>query len=130
MTPAMLGYTSIPNFGGYVDYNFSGRWGVKVGAQAYRSSMTNRIEAQPIVTPTTKSPNMQKSASTWAASSTTSSKTPATAHPAATPPSPHPSPVPHPSPQEGDRRMIQESIRVAINTSHWLIAIDLNKFIT
>lgn len=51
MTPAMLGYTSIPNFGGYVDYNFSGRWGVKVGAQAYRSSMTNRIEAQPIVTP-------------------------------------------------------------------------------
>lgn len=51
MTPAMLGYTSIPNFGGYVDYNFSGRWGVKVGAQAYRSSMTNRIEAQPIVMP-------------------------------------------------------------------------------
>lgn len=51
MTPAMLGYTSIPNFGGYVDYNFTGRWGVKVGAQAYRSSMTNRIEAQPIVMP-------------------------------------------------------------------------------
>lgn len=51
MTPGMMGYTAIPNFGGYVDYSIGDRWGVKVGAQAYRSSMTNRYEAQPIVIP-------------------------------------------------------------------------------
>lgn len=51
MTPGMQGYISIPNFGGYVDYRIGDRWGMKVGAQAYRSSMTNRIEAQPIVMP-------------------------------------------------------------------------------
>ena len=51
ITPGMMGYTAIPNFGGYVDYSIGDRWGVKVGAQAYRSSMTNRYEAQPIVIP-------------------------------------------------------------------------------
>lgn len=51
MTPGMMGYTAIPNFGGYVDYRFADRWGVKVGAQAYRSDVTNRIEAQPMVIP-------------------------------------------------------------------------------
>lgn len=51
MTPSMQGYTSIPNFGGYVDYRFSDHWGVKVGGQAYRSSVNNRMEAQPIVMP-------------------------------------------------------------------------------
>lgn len=51
MTPGMQGYTSIPNFGGYVDYRFSDHWGVKVGGQAYRSSVNNRMEAQPIVMP-------------------------------------------------------------------------------
>ena len=51
MTPGMMGYTSIPNFGGYVDYRFADRWGVKVGGQAYRSDVTNRIEAQPMVIP-------------------------------------------------------------------------------
>lgn len=51
MTPAMHGYTSITSFGGYVDYGFSDHWGVKVGGQAYKSAMTNRIEAQPIVMP-------------------------------------------------------------------------------
>lgn len=51
MTPAMHGYTSITSFGGYFDYGISEHWGVKVGAQAYRSAMNNRIEAQPIVIP-------------------------------------------------------------------------------
>ena len=51
MTPAMQGYTSIPNFGGYVNYRFSDHWGVKVGGQAFRSSVSNRMEAQPIVIP-------------------------------------------------------------------------------
>lgn len=51
MTPGMQGYTAIPNFGGYIDYRIGDRWGVKVGAQAYRSSVTNRYEAQPMVIP-------------------------------------------------------------------------------
>lgn len=49
--PAMAGYVNIPRFGGYVDYSFSDRFGVEVGAQGYRSMITQRIEAQPIVKP-------------------------------------------------------------------------------
>ncbi|MDE5555606.1 MAG: hypothetical protein K2J10_10555 [Muribaculaceae bacterium] len=49
--PAMAGYVNIPRFGGYIDYSFSERFGVEVGAQGYQSMMTNRIEAQPIVRP-------------------------------------------------------------------------------
>lgn len=49
--PAMAGYISVPRFGGYMDYRFADRWGVKVGGQAYRSVMSNRWEAQPIIEP-------------------------------------------------------------------------------
>lgn len=51
MLPSMAGYTSIPMFGGYADFRLGDRWGVQVGAQSYRSVMTQRWEAQPIVTP-------------------------------------------------------------------------------
>lgn len=51
MSPAMAGYTSTTNFGGYVDYQFSDRWGIKLGAQAYRRSDTRSLEAQPIAIP-------------------------------------------------------------------------------
>ena len=49
--PAMAGYVYIPRFGGYIDYSFSDRFGVELGAQGYQSMMTQRIEAQPIVRP-------------------------------------------------------------------------------
>lgn len=49
--PAMAGYVSIPRFGGYVDSSFSSKFGVEVGVQGYRSMMTQRIEAQPIIKP-------------------------------------------------------------------------------
>ncbi len=49
--PAMAGYVSVPRFGGYIDYSFSDKFGVEVGAQGYRSMLTRRIEAQPIVKP-------------------------------------------------------------------------------
>ena len=49
--PAMAGYANIPHFGGYVDYSFSERFGVEVGAQGYHSMITKRIEAQPIIRP-------------------------------------------------------------------------------
>ena len=51
MLPSMAGYTSIPMFGGYADFSLGDRWGVQVGAQSYRSVMTQRWEPQPIVTP-------------------------------------------------------------------------------
>lgn len=51
LTPAMAGYMSVPNFGGYVTYDINDHWGINVGAQAYRSTMTNSWEAQPIVMP-------------------------------------------------------------------------------
>lgn len=51
MLPSMAGYTSIPMFGGYADFSLGDRWGVQVGAQSYRSVMTQRWETQPIVTP-------------------------------------------------------------------------------
>lgn len=51
LTPAMAGYMSAPNFGGYVSYDINEHWGVNVGAQATRSLVTNRWEAQPIVEP-------------------------------------------------------------------------------
>lgn len=51
MAPAMAGYVSIPTIGGYADWRISDRWGVQAGAQAYRSMMTGRWEAQPIVAP-------------------------------------------------------------------------------
>ena len=51
LTPAMAGYFPTSNFGGYASYNINDRWGISVGAQATRSLVTNRWEAQPIVTP-------------------------------------------------------------------------------
>ena len=51
MNPAMAGYVNIPNFGGYFDISISGRFGVQVGAQSYRSLMSRSWEAQPIVKP-------------------------------------------------------------------------------
>lgn len=51
LTPAMAGYMNVPLFGGYASYNFSDHWGISVGAQANRSLVTNRWEAQPIVMP-------------------------------------------------------------------------------
>lgn len=49
--PAMAGYVGVPTFGGYFDYRFSDHWGMKLGAQAYRSMVTNSWEAQPMATP-------------------------------------------------------------------------------
>lgn len=51
MSPSMAGFARIPTFGGYADWLISDRWGVKVGAQSYRSMMTGRWETQPIVAP-------------------------------------------------------------------------------
>ena len=51
MSPAMAGYVSIPKFGGFIDYRVNNKWGIQVGAQSYRSSMTHRWETQPIVMP-------------------------------------------------------------------------------
>lgn len=51
LTPAMAGIMSSSNFGGYASYNISDRWGISIGAQATRSLVTNKWEAQPIVTP-------------------------------------------------------------------------------
>lgn len=50
-SPAMAGYMQIPTFGGFADYRFNSRWGVRLGAQSYRSVMDNRWETQPIVMP-------------------------------------------------------------------------------
>lgn len=51
LTPGMAGYMDVPRFGGYASYEINDRWGVSVGAQAQRSLVTNRWEAQPIVMP-------------------------------------------------------------------------------
>lgn len=51
MSPAMAGYAAIPSFGGYLDYSFNDRWGVRVGAHSYRSMPNGRWQAQPIVMP-------------------------------------------------------------------------------
>lgn len=51
MPHAATAYISTSNFGGYFDYSFSNRFGVQVGAQSYRSSLTHRWETQPIVKP-------------------------------------------------------------------------------
>ena len=51
MNPAMAGYVRVPNFGGYLDFSISNRFGVQVGAQTYRSMTSNRWETQPIVRP-------------------------------------------------------------------------------
>ena len=48
---AMLGYVSSPVIGGYLDWRFADHWGVKVGAQSYRSIAYGRWETQPIVMP-------------------------------------------------------------------------------
>lgn len=50
-SPAMAGYMQVPTFGGYADYRFNSRWGVRLGAQSYRSVMDNRWETQPIMMP-------------------------------------------------------------------------------
>lgn len=51
LTPAMAGYMGTSTIGGYVSYDINDKWGVSVGAQANRSLVTNRWEAQPIVMP-------------------------------------------------------------------------------
>lgn len=51
MTMGMAGYMNAPNFGGYASYEINEHWGINVGAQATRSLVTNRWEAQPIVEP-------------------------------------------------------------------------------
>lgn len=48
--PAMAGYTALPRIGGYVDWRFAERWGVRAGAQSYRTA-DGRRETQPIVEP-------------------------------------------------------------------------------
>lgn len=48
---AMIGYVDAPVFGGYLDWRISSHWGVKVGAQSYRSIAYGRWETQPIVMP-------------------------------------------------------------------------------
>lgn len=48
--PAMAGYTALPRVGGYVDWQFSERWGVRAGVQSYRTA-DSRWETQPIVEP-------------------------------------------------------------------------------
>lgn len=49
--PAMMGYVAAPVIGGYLNWKASEHWGVKVGAQSYRSIASGRWEAQPIVMP-------------------------------------------------------------------------------
>lgn len=51
MSPAAIGYLALPSFGGFADWRISDRWGVKVGAQGYRSSITRRWDIQPMVVP-------------------------------------------------------------------------------
>lgn len=51
LTPAMAGYMNVPRFGGYASFDLDEHWGVRVGAQSVRSLVTNRWEAQPIVSP-------------------------------------------------------------------------------
>lgn len=50
-SPAMSGYIGTTNFGGYLDYSFSSKFGVKVGAQTYHSIVENRWRTQPVVMP-------------------------------------------------------------------------------
>lgn len=47
----MAEYTSMPSFGGYVDYRISDHWGVKAGAQTMRSYVTNQWETRPMLIP-------------------------------------------------------------------------------
>lgn len=51
LTNAMAGYFNTTHFGGYASYDISDHWGISLGAQAYRSMVTNNWEAQPIVMP-------------------------------------------------------------------------------
>ena len=51
LQPAMAGYANLPAFGGYVNYNFSSRWGVRAGVRSYRSMLNNHWETVPIVEP-------------------------------------------------------------------------------
>ena len=58
MQPAMMGYVGVSQFGGYVDWRFHPHWGVKVGAQSYRSmAYGGQWEMQPIVMPYYKAGN-------------------------------------------------------------------------
>lgn len=50
-SPAMSGYIGTTNFGGYFDFGFSSKFGVKVGAQTYHSIVENRWRTQPMVMP-------------------------------------------------------------------------------
>lgn len=49
--PGMTGFAQVTSFGGYADYAFHPRWGVKVGARAYRSLLDSRTEVMPTVMP-------------------------------------------------------------------------------
>jgi len=51
MTPAMLGYVSIPTIGGFLDWRINDRWGVEIGAQGYRSPIIRQWRIQPMVVP-------------------------------------------------------------------------------
>lgn len=51
MTPAMMGYVAIPTLGGFMDWRINDRWGVKMGAQGYRSPINHQWELQPMVVP-------------------------------------------------------------------------------
>ena len=55
LSPAVLGFIGTTTYGGYLNYRPNGgRFGVKVGAQSYRSAMTGGWQTQPIVMPYVK----------------------------------------------------------------------------
>jgi len=49
--PAMMGYVSVPRFGGYVNWRFHSHWGVKLGVQSYRSMAYAKWDTRPIIMP-------------------------------------------------------------------------------
>ena len=49
--PGIREVMPIGSFGGYVDWRFAGRWGVKAGATARQSILSNRYEVRPMVMP-------------------------------------------------------------------------------
>ncbi len=51
LNPSMAAYINGSNFGGYASFDLNEHWGISVGAQTTRSTVTNRWEAQPIVKP-------------------------------------------------------------------------------
>ncbi len=51
MPYAMTAYTSTSSFGGYLNYRISDHWGVKAGAQSFRSNLTGHWQTQPMLIP-------------------------------------------------------------------------------